>query len=296
MSDMYFKSLPDTSTPLIPSNLDKLNDIKISPTKPTTNEKVWIQKGKNLYNPDTMPLLTGLWGNSTDKKIVANASGKYVVVPVEGGTTVAISKETNGLYYCTTATYPASGIALLNNWNGSEDINQATIEIDENAKYLFICLYNTTKLMVEYNSTATEYEAYIEKAIYVKNNNGVFEPFYKENEGKILWTNPNPSSTFPSKTITLNSDDYDMLKIIWINDISEQFANVTEVKKGYGFRLYDVWAGASGVGCRSRSATRNSDTSFLFDGARFTIGSLATDFNDDYCVPLYIIGYKTNLF
>ena len=50
MSDMYFKSLPDKSTPLIPTNLDKLNDIKVSPTQPTTNEKVWIQRGNNILN------------------------------------------------------------------------------------------------------------------------------------------------------------------------------------------------------------------------------------------------------
>lgn len=48
MSDMYFKSLPDTSTPLIPTNLNKLNDIKVSPTQPETGEKVWIDDENNI--------------------------------------------------------------------------------------------------------------------------------------------------------------------------------------------------------------------------------------------------------
>ena len=30
--------------------LDKLNNVVISPTEPTTGEEVWIKKGKNLFN------------------------------------------------------------------------------------------------------------------------------------------------------------------------------------------------------------------------------------------------------
>ena len=36
-------------------------------------------------------------------------------------------------------------------------------------------------IMLEQNSTATSYEAYVEKEILVKNGNGVFEEFYNEN-------------------------------------------------------------------------------------------------------------------
>ena len=173
MKKKEFQNLPSTKTPINADNLNEMQDnieescVVVSPTEPTTNENVWIQKGKNIYNPNTMPFSTGLWGNSNDKKVFANSGGKYVVIPIQGGTTITISKESNAIYYATTSAYPASGVDLLDNWAGSETINKVTIATNQNANYLFLGLYSTTKLMVEYNSTATEYEEYIEKKINV---------------------------------------------------------------------------------------------------------------------------------
>lgn len=222
MSDMYFKSLPDKSTPLIPSNLDKLNDIKVSPTEPTTNEKVWIQKGKNLYNPSTMPLKTGLWGNGTSKTIVTNSNGTFVVVPIRGGNTIAISKAKNtGIYCCTTSNYPSSGVSIIDNWTGTEPLDKLTINTSKDARYLFIGLYDINKLMVEYNSEATEYEAYVEKAIYVKNDNGMFEEFYKKEEYTISNTPSHIGGTNRYKLIKNGNVVVLNVDTLWVNSITK---------------------------------------------------------------------------
>lgn len=198
-------SAPDLSAETLnqmQSNIEE-SCVVVSPTEPTTNEKVWIQKGKNIYNPNTMPLSTGLWGNSNTQKIVSNSGGKFVIVPIQGGNTITISKEGNAIYYATTSTYPAEGASLLDNWTGSETINKVTITTNQNANYLFLGLYSTTKLMVEYNSTATEYEAYVEKAIHTKNDNGVYEEFYNENDYKIetVTTGTGTAIKFPDGTM-----------------------------------------------------------------------------------------------
>lgn len=85
MSDMYFKSLPDTSTPLIPSNLDKLNDIKVSPTQPETGEKVWFKTDNNsilVKNED------GLYEEFIKKQIsfneIANSTIKHFNIQTDG--------------------------------------------------------------------------------------------------------------------------------------------------------------------------------------------------------------------
>jgi predicted acylesterase/phospholipase RssA len=50
MTRIRFEDLPSTNTPRNAENLNKLNNVVISPTEPTTGEEVWIQRGKNLIN------------------------------------------------------------------------------------------------------------------------------------------------------------------------------------------------------------------------------------------------------
>lgn len=177
MSDMYFKSLPDTSTPLIPDNLDKLNDIKVSPTEPTTNEKVWIQKGKNLIKNFLMHYqLTGT-GLTPDDYC---ATTDYIEILLN--TDYIFSNSLNT---------PAGGIYVFDKNKVfleriSIDNNLAVININNlNAKYITILTWATNIddlqwMQLEQGPTATEHEEYIEKAIYAKNDNGLYEKFYSE--------------------------------------------------------------------------------------------------------------------
>ena len=62
MSDMYFENLPSTNTPINATNLNKLNDIKVSPTEPSTGEKVWIKHTGNLFNKNNYITVAGYIG------------------------------------------------------------------------------------------------------------------------------------------------------------------------------------------------------------------------------------------
>ena len=184
------------------NNMEEVG-VAISPTEPATNEKVWLQKGKNIYNPNTMPVMTGLWGNSSTKKLFSSSSSKYVVVPIKGGNTVTISKQKNAMYICTTANYPTDGVSFVDDWFGSETINKATIITSKDAKYLFIGLYDATNLMVEYDSEATEYKAYVDKKIYCKNAYGNYDEFVNaETMGIETITNSNGTAIkYPDGTL-----------------------------------------------------------------------------------------------
>ena len=103
--------------------------------------------------------------------------------------------------------------------------------------------------------------------------------------GTILWTNPNPTRSFTTQDITLNSDDYDVLEIIYMTFNTNNQASSVKILKGYSTR---VTTSLSSGNVYTREYTYNSDTSY-------TIGSTSGG-NDSNLYPLYIIGYKTGLF
>lgn len=53
MTRIRFEDLPSRKTPKNAENLNKLNNVIISSTEPTTGEEVWIQTGDNIFNPNT---------------------------------------------------------------------------------------------------------------------------------------------------------------------------------------------------------------------------------------------------
>lgn len=205
MSDMYFKGLPDKSTPLIPSNLDKLNDIKVSPTEPTTNEKVWIQKGKNLLDLKKWNFESCILnGDGTITSNIINNyycriftdylndflfknKGKTITfstgTPLNNKTTSIIINGTRTSGF----TYQEEGEA--NSGKASitiaEDFTSiANIELRFNRESSPFTDTTTiiSNLQLEQGSTATEYEEYIEEKVWVKNDNGVYVPFVPENK------------------------------------------------------------------------------------------------------------------
>lgn len=103
--------------------------------------------------------------------------------------------------------------------------------------------------------------------------------------GTILWTNPNPTSSFASQDITLSSDDYDVLEIIYMTFSTNNQASSVKIPKGYSTR---VTTSLSSGTVYTREYTYNSDTSY-------TIGSTSGGTAQNL-YPLYIIGYKTGLF
>lgn len=109
-------------------------------------------------------------------------------------------------------------------------------------------------------------------------------------KGQVLWTNPDPTKAISSElNITLSSGDYDFLEIITKQTTTDNRSYITKIPKGADGRIYVLTlSGTSAV----RNIRYNSDTSYTFG----TISGGASSTDATWCIPLYIVGYKTGLF
>lgn len=206
-----FKNNTDIQVEDIANQVSGLREIAISPTTPTSNESVWIKKGKNAFNGNNVLIVntshttnniskngisittTGNYANSRFKVMIPNefinkkVSISFNAISTVNGSTTNIR---NTLY-----------ISSENNDTG-DILTQAltttktryNVTFTPTTKEIYITLYGNSadystfitmtisEIQLEQNPTATVYEEYIDKEIYVKNENGVFERFYSESE------------------------------------------------------------------------------------------------------------------
>ena len=106
--------------------------------------------------------------------------------------------------------------------------------------------------------------------------------------GKILWTNPDPQKSFTAQTITLSSNDYDILEIYFDIYIDTNLINCNKFVKGTGTRLSYVTTSTNNI---YRNITRVNDKKYSVENATSNSGTV-----NDNLIPRYIIGYKTGLF
>lgn len=196
--------------------------IIVSPTEPINNEKVWIQKGKNLFNKNNVVPGTLESDGSVAYSDTYSTSDFIPVVP---GKTYYKGLTSSGrvkLYYEDKSPYS----------DGNRDMEnfypEHAFTIPENIYYIRFTITNGVldTFQLEQGATATEYEAYIEKAIYVKNDNGVYEEFYKEpNEVVISGTLPSTIDTEIEMSLpdgfTMNNSYILSWKVIY-SDINHQ--------------------------------------------------------------------------
>lgn len=163
--------------------------------EPQENVDIWFKHGKNLYIGQAIK--NGRWFST--EKITYNASGWYVVVPIEGGKAYTVSRK-NGktessalnLSVLTTEEPPDIDVAVIDKNVTDSNARKVTIQASDNANYLFIGVAagNTTvvteeiqalaleELQVEEGEAATEYEEYIAEDILIKKQPG-FESLFK---------------------------------------------------------------------------------------------------------------------
>lgn len=114
-------------------------------------------------------------------------------------------------------------------------------------------------------------------------------------KGTVLWTNPNPTSDFSSQTITLSSDDYDVLEFFYGYDTSGGRVVSERTIKGNGVQ-FDVYSTVVPTRAWRRRAEFVSNTSYSI-GNCTRMEYNQTSYNENgFCVPLYVIGYKIGLF
>lgn len=169
----------------------------VSPKETTGDkrEKVWMQKGKNIFNKNNYYLFNG-WVDM-DGKFTGNINAKLVYINCLPNTQYTVSREileAINFRVGSGSIVPVSGGTAEQVINGS-GLAEVTLTTKENDKYIYVYLHYdgdssysveelVDKLQIEQGENATEYEAYVEPTIYVKNGNGVYEEFI--NKEKIL--------------------------------------------------------------------------------------------------------------
>ena len=182
MTRIRFEDLPSTNTPRNAENLNKLNNVVISPTEPTTGEEVWIQKGKNLLNtPYT----------ESNKVTITALSNDYFVDTqyscyLEAGKTYTMSFESD----CndnSVEMYIGKDYTLNQYFRCDGTTKKKTFTVAASGTYYLRYDVNVSgathsfwNFQIEHGNEKTSYEPYIDKKIYTKNDNGVYEEFYSE--------------------------------------------------------------------------------------------------------------------
>ena len=107
--------------------------------------------------------------------------------------------------------------------------------------------------------------------------------------GTLLWTNPSPTSSFASQNITLSSDDYDVLEIFFSVTNSSIQIKSTKGLKGQNLILefYDGYGSKGAI----RPINYTNDTTLAVQNSFYN----STSGSANYCIPLYVIGYKTGI-
>ena len=228
-------------------------EVYVGAEEPTTGEKVWFRKGKNVFNAYSSDISYYLRNTDKEKYIINNSNS----ITVEGngitwnrvGITISNLKANTKYTINSIVTNTTQGYAglLCDYGNNSvqyvsnkEKFNaKITIVTDENGKVKlqFYTNYSSTtqnssaifsEIQLEQGSKATSYEAYIEPKIYVRNSNGVYEEFakkseevYSTEETKIgTWIDGKPlyrkvlSLTTPSTTNSTKIANFDKTFII----------------------------------------------------------------------------------
>ena len=185
MKKINFQNSASGNTPLNAENLNQMQEnieescVIVSSTEPTTGEKVWFKKGRNLFDKSVILRNVGIDIQTGKAKEWKNrATSNYI--NVNPGQQYTLSK--NGV-----------NISLnIFEYNSNKEFikvtSSSTITVTSSAAYIRFYGEITqldSDLQFEQGNVATAYEAYIEPKIYVLNNNGAYEEFLKKEEKLI---------------------------------------------------------------------------------------------------------------
>lgn len=109
-------------------------------------------------------------------------------------------------------------------------------------------------------------------------------------QGEIVWTNANPTSAFGSQTITLNKslDNYNCYEIMFrqnTNTTNKRYMTTGKIPVGHGTIL-----NAYSNNYRATGTTVSGNT------ISFESASVGGTTDNEYVIPVYVIGYKIGIF
>jgi hypothetical protein len=118
---------------------------------------------------------------------------------------------------------------------------------------------------------------------------------YEDSSMKLLWTNTGSSTTFLSQDVTLNSNDYDLLLIVFTSVNSADVSTI--IRKGKYGHLETIGVGSTQTVLRVREVDYVNATKLKFgSGYKITLApssSISARTQDDaMCIPMAIYGIK----
>lgn len=165
-------------------------------------------------------------------------------------------------------------------WIPGEVEEQAYVEIGGVKYYVTPARYAYGTSLSAYHLNKSEYET------------------IKRVNGTILWENPYPTDSFQAQTITLNSSDYDVYEVYYYDWTTGKHMKSEKALKGQNTTLDMLLYYENAAFIAVREIAYVSDTSLSIGRCNALVDrdafSHITPAN--WCVPVYIIGYKTGLF
>lgn len=152
----------------------------VSSTEPQgkNRKKVWMQKGKNILDKKMLIRNRGL--NTDNGSVSILTSGnyygteKYIPFSQYANKQISISTRMSIAFYDSTKQFISSIVTTQTN----------SVIVPSNTSFMRCDVYkdNYNEAQIEQGPNATDYEAYIEPKIYIKNSNDVYEEFIKKDE------------------------------------------------------------------------------------------------------------------
>lgn len=163
-----------------------LNDriVKVSPTEPITGEKVWIQKGKNLFDKSNVSFPCCWLATDGTIQTTVNQDAVSEYIKVTPNTIYTISGFANNQYFALHSydeNKNHSNMIYADTLTNGVNISFTTGENDYYIRIAINIFDVSNNIQIEKGSTATNYEPFIRK-IYIKNDNDEYEEFYNEEE------------------------------------------------------------------------------------------------------------------
>ena len=107
----------------------------------------------------------------------------------------------------------------------------------------------------------------------------------------LLWTNPNPTSSFSAQTISLDLSKYDMVEIVFKQYAINPFFSTNKTEVGKGGRLF-TYGYEDAKELDGRSYTVSTTGISFRTGYSAMISASSGTATDGQCVPYKIYGIK----
>jgi hypothetical protein len=177
------------------------SEVYVGAEEPTTGEKVWFRKGKNHFNGE---LKAGTFLNGVpNTKMSTTRIRNTEYIGVKNNTDYTISAKYSKTLQINVMIYDEDKKFIKEvGWNNVP----YTFTTTDTTKYIMFALRESsnanittkdiTEIQLEQGSKATSYEAYIEPQIFVRNSNGAYEEFTKNNSKEISFTKNDANAIF----------------------------------------------------------------------------------------------------